>query len=198
MAWRRPCGLLLAIAIAGCITPYDELPLCVGDARGEAPTTECSLSQEVETYRAALAHQVLRWSQWQYPPGLPLRVRLSEQRRVTDVCVGSPGREPSWSERDRVAASMRHLRAVPSGPTCLAGTTLELSGTLVAASIPDWAAHLPAGMTSCARYRDGSCPSPLTTVCGVHKDGRRRTYANACAACDEERVVGFFDFHCDP
>lgn len=188
-------GLIVAMAFAGCITPYSELPLCTVDSRGDAPTTSCRLSAPVEQYRAALATEVLRRSQWQYPAGLPLEVKLDANRRVTHVCVGDEESKPGWSTRDRVASSLRSLRSAPPAPECLAGTSFDLSSTLVELSAPDWVVDLPAGMSSCDGYRDTQCPN-LMAVCGVFRDGRRRSFANACDACQDGRVVGFFDFVC--
>jgi hypothetical protein len=185
------------MVIAGCITPYAELPLCTSDSRGEAPTTSCRLSSAVEEYQAVLATEVLRRSQWQYPPGLPLQVRLNGARRVTGVCVGSQSSKPGWSTRDRVASSLGSLRSALPGPECLANTTIDLSSALLDLSIPEWAASLPPGMESCDGYRDESCPNLASAVCGVFKDGRRRTFANACEACEDYAVVGFFDFECE-
>ena len=188
-------GLLAAAGLFACITSYDELPLCGAFDWGAAATRDCADSDEVQAYQARLAHEVLRRSQWEYPAGVPLHVGIDARGRVGPVCVGSPTREAGWSTRDRVAASLRFLRAAPAAPACLTGTTVDLSSVLMERSTSA-SAELPLGARSCRGLRDAACTSRFEHVCGVYRDGRRRSFTNACIACSDDGVVGYFELPC--
>ncbi len=201
---RRSAGFLAVAALLGCITPYDELPLCSSgtDAAGAGtlmrssrPTTVCRTSDEVRDYEDLLASEVLRRSQWQFPNGIPLHVELDANRRVARVCVGNAGSQASWSVRDRVASSLGPLRATPAGPACLAGTTLDLTSALVTGSVRD-PFRFPIGMSDCPEPRNRRCANQLRHVCAYYRDGRRRSFDNACEACRATHVVGYLDFVC--
>ncbi len=201
---RHSAGFLAIAALLGCITPYDELPLCSSGAgaagagtlmRSSRPTSVCRTSEEVQAYEDLLAFEVLRRSQWQFPNGVPLHVELDANRRVARVCVGNAASPPSWSVRDRVASSLRALRATPAAPACLAGTTLNLTSALVTGSVRD-PFRFPIGMTDCPELRNIRCVNQLRHVCAYYRDGRRRSFDNACEACREELVVGYMDFVC--
>lgn len=187
---------LLTLALVACVTPYDELPLCGLVATRDLAPSACAKTKEAKAYREQLANEVLRRSQWEYPPRLPLRVQLDPGGRVGGVCVGSQKKPPGWNTRDRVASSLRALRAAPPAPACLAGTTVDLTRALMDLGVPPGTPPTPIGMTWCDELRDSVCANRMETVCAVYDDGRRRTYPNACDACRNPSVVGYLDFTC--
>ena len=189
----RRTGLALAFALAIACVSYDELPLCAAFP-GDLPTSECQATDEVEAYRWALAQEVLRWTQWEFPRNAPLRVHVGDELRVDRVCVGSASADPGWSTRDRVAASLRGLRRVGPAPVCLVDTTLELSGTLVANSFEP-GANIPLAMLPCEADMD-RCINQLDEVCGFFYNGQRKTYPTPCDACADPRVAGYLEFEC--
>jgi hypothetical protein len=95
-----------------------------------------------------------------------------------------------------VASSLDSLRATPPGPACLAGTTLDLSSALVTGSVRD-PFRFPIGMTDCPERRNLRCINQLRHVCAYYRDGRHRSFENACEACRDEQVVGYLDFVCE-
>jgi hypothetical protein len=188
--------VLAAAALAACVS-YDDLPLCGPYDWNQAAARVCTDSDEAQAYRRFLAEQVLRRSQWSYPMGVPLHVGVDRSGRVGPVCVGSPTQEPSWSTRDRVAASLRNLRAAPAAPACLAGTTVDLTSALVEWGAPDSYSG-PIGLIPCepdSREVD-DCPVRIEWVCGVHRDDTRAAYRNACHACNDSRVLGYTETYC--
>jgi hypothetical protein len=190
------CAGVLAAALFACVS-YDELPLCGPYDWGAAATRVCSDSDEVTAWRASLAQLVLRRSQWVHPMKVPLHVGVDDRGRVGPVCVGSATADPGWSTRDRVAASLRQLRAAPPAPACLAGTTVDLTAALVEGGAPASYAG-PIGMIACepdARDRD-DCSQRIEWVCGTLDDDTRKPYRNACEACSDRRVLGFFETYC--
>lgn len=196
---RRPAFALLAASVGAlaCVS-YEDLPLCEALTARQRPSLECRQSDEAAAWQAKLAWEVLRRSQWQYPYGVPLHVEVDDAGRVGRVCVGSTAQEAGWSTRDRVAASLRSLRASPPAPACMAGTTVKLDGTLAEQGLPEGSEPPPLGMTPCEGPADHHqhCPSEQRVVCAVLRDGGRRSYLNACEACRERDVIGWFDFQC--
>lgn len=193
----RPALALVAATVLACVS-YEELPLCGAVSARERPTLACRESDEAAAWQSLLAWEILRRSQWQYPYGVPLNVEVDDGGRVGRVCVGSAGQEAGWSTRDRVAASLPSLRSAPPAPACMSGTTVRLSRTLYEQGVPEGSEPPPLGMTPCEgppeEFRH--CPSERRVVCGVLRDRNRRSYPNACEACRDPDVIGWFDFHC--
>ena len=188
-------GPLAALLLVAC-TSYEDLPLCRDLARRERPSASCAASSDVARYEKLLADEILRQSDWEYPDGVPLHVTLRPDGRVGVVCVGKETAKASWSARDRVAASLPGLRRVRPGPACLAGTTLDLTSVLARRRAPSGGVRLPYGTVSCDEVRGRRCVHRVGEVCGVFRDGRLRTYPDACEACQHPSIVGYLEFPC--
>jgi hypothetical protein len=52
------------------------------------------------------------------------------------------------------------------------------------------------GTTLCTEPRPEICTQQYDPVCGVHEDGTRRTYSNACMACGDADVVSWLPGAC--
>ena len=194
--------LLVVLLAAACATPLSELPYCSRLDHARTPLTVCQRSEEVQAYEDRLAATILQRSQWQHPGRVPVRVELTEARTVGTVCMGRAEAPPSWSARDRVAASLDDLRSLPAGPECLAGTTLDLTPRLVemATGSPldgdfrmvracsDFDHRLPDGNPMPPGW---ACAGEREPVCAVYRDGSRRTFPTYCDACRARGVDGF-------
>ena len=55
----------------------------------------------------------------------------------------------------------------------------------------------PVNMTKCKDPRPQMCTMDYTPVCGVDKDGNKKTYSNGCGACSNPHVVSYQDGACD-
>ncbi len=72
-----------------------------------------------------------------------------------------------------------------SAPPAVAETPEQIIARL-AAQMPEEIGRL--GM--CTDPRPEICTQNYAPVCGVHKDGSRKTYSNGCSACSNPDVVG--------
>jgi len=51
-------------------------------------------------------------------------------------------------------------------------------------------------LTLCGDPRPQMCTRDYRPVCGVSRDGSRKTYGNACGACSHQDVVGHYSGEC--
>lgn len=47
------------------------------------------------------------------------------------------------------------------------------------------------GYMACTEPRPEACTMQYDPICGEMTDGRSKTYANACSACSDRRVIGY-------
>ena len=52
------------------------------------------------------------------------------------------------------------------------------------------------GLSLCAEPRPEICTQQYAPVCGVHRDGTRKTYSNSCMACGDPEIVGSLPGEC--
>ncbi len=52
------------------------------------------------------------------------------------------------------------------------------------------------GIILCTDPRPEICTQQYAPVCGVHRDGTRKTYSNTCMACADAEVVGSLPGEC--
>ena len=76
-----------------------------------------------------------------------------------------------------------HLKAAALG---VALTTLSAC----AGHQPDPEQDIPQGLSPCHDPRPEMCTMDYKPVCGQLENGQFRTYANACSACADAKVVG--------
>ncbi|MGH0028704.1 MAG: Kazal-type serine protease inhibitor family protein [Myxococcota bacterium] len=195
-------GHLAAVAaLVACATnSYErEVPRCL--PHEPAPDAACLSTDEVSQYQARIADALLQRLRWQHPPDLAVHVRFAADPAVEAVCMGDASNVPAWNVRAAVARGLPELRQIDPVPGCLAGRSLDVTEALVAAKAPEAGSErFPDVLQSCLTLRnpDFVCVRQYEPVCGVSPDGTRRTYSNACDACDNSLVRGYTPGPCTP
>jgi hypothetical protein len=126
---------------------------------------------------------------------LPVGVELDAQSSIRRVCIDADVQLP-WSARRQLARSNETMRTLPAGPSCLANAHLDLTPALIQISSETARTRDTAALGSCLALRDSVCTVQDAPVCGVFPDGTRRSYRNACAACESRSVQGWLDGPC--
>lgn len=183
----------LALACAG--EQAAEQPVCSAAALRPEPAEECSATREVAVYRRRVAATLADTMRWQVAPEVPLSVELDAESRVERICLPADAPPTPWGLRRDLARSAAELRAQGPGPACVAGTRIELESAGPGISVTTADPPEPA-LASCSGLRNQVCIEQYAPVCAVFPDGTRRTHSNACNACENSTVKGWFDGPC--
>jgi len=191
----------LALLVLGCETTRETgVPRCAPLPAEERIAEECRAEPAVAALEQELAAEIADRLKWKHPTELPLRVAFDANAVVESICFGSPSAVPDWRLRSDVARALPKLRAAGPGPACLAGSSLDLTHALVVGGEPPPTRRRSriqaSDLSSCTGLREVVCTDQGQTVCGVFPDGTRRTYANACEACSNSFVKGYWPGAC--
>ena len=184
----------LALACGG--SQRLEVPLCSAPELRPEPTEACREQADFAVYRDELARTLAQELRWQIPSPLSLSVELDSGARVERVCAAPEAASLPWNLRRWLVGSLGPLRAIPAGPVCAANARVELSDALLEATsmTPEAAAVIE--LASCLGIREHVCIEQNAEVCGVFADGTRHTYPNACNACENTSLKGWFEGRC--
>jgi len=192
---RERRSLLVVLAVLACGgAERIEVPRCAPPEVKPATSVECTSTAEVLAYRQDLGEAVARHLRWEHSPALPIGVEFDAAGSVDSVCVASEPQSLPWAARQELVRGSAAMRSFPAGPPCLAGTRLDVTEALVKASTA--ARRSSESLASCLSLRGEICLDQNAPVCGVFPDGTRRTYANACAACENSQLKGWAQGAC--
>jgi hypothetical protein len=98
-----------------------EVPRCSLPETRVAASETCRATPEFREYEDRVALELAGALRWQHTTALPIAVEFDAQSSIRRVCVDSDVPHLPWSVRRQLARSHVTLRALPPGPTCLAG-----------------------------------------------------------------------------
>ena len=189
----RRTSLLLVFAASGLacsgVQPAAP-PVCVAAEQGPLPDPRCELDPRVADYKRDLVLTL-----WGYvglrSTRLPIVVGLDARARIESVCL-EEGASLDRKTRQEIERATRTLRAMRSGPACLAGTRLELAEDFADANAR-WRSRTPSipRVEELCAMDQQRCVGWREPVCALFIDGRRATYPDACEACRAPGVRGY-------